>query len=87
MFGADGMMSGSAGCNNYTGGYTVDGSNIKIGPLASTRKLCSTPEGVMEQEAQFLAALETAATYRIDGDRMEMRTTDDALAATFIRAK
>jgi len=40
----------------------------------------------MDQEAQYLAALQSAATYRIDGDMLEMRTADDALAATFQRA-
>lgn len=87
-FSEDGRVSGSAGCNNFTGSYTVEGDNsVKIGPLASTRKWCPTPEGLMEQERQFLAALASAATYRVDGNRMEMRTARDALAATFTRAK
>jgi heat shock protein HslJ len=85
-FGADGQLSGSAGCNNYTGSYKTDSSNITIGPLAATRKLCQ-PDEVMQQEAQYLAALETAATYRIDGNRMELRTAEGALATTFERAE
>ena len=64
----------------------VDGENIQIGPAATTRMACSEPEGVMEQEAQYLAALETAATYRIDGPNMEMRTAEGSIAATFIEA-
>ncbi len=82
-FGADGTLNGSAGCNNYNAGYTVDGDTISIGPAASTRMLCSEPEGVMEQEAQYLAALSTAATWRIDGDQLELRTADGAIAAIF----
>ncbi|MCS6847742.1 MAG: META domain-containing protein [Anaerolineae bacterium] len=88
MFDAEGRIGGNAGCNNFTGPYkTEDGGKITIGPLASTRKLCNIPEGVMEQEAQFLAALETAATYRIEGDRLQLRTADGAMAANFQRAK
>ncbi len=41
----------------------------------------------MEQEAQFLKALETAATYSLDGNRLEMRSADGALAVTFERAR
>jgi heat shock protein HslJ len=82
-FGEDGTLSGSAGCNNYNATYEVDGDNISIGPAAATRMFCQESEGIMEQEVQFLAALETASTYLIEVDNMEMRTAEGALAATF----
>jgi heat shock protein HslJ len=41
---------------------------------------------VMEQEQQFLNALQTVATARFEGDRLELRTAADALAATLSRA-
>ena len=82
VFTEDGKLNGSAGCNNYMTSYTVDGQSITIQPAATTRKMC-TGEGVMEQETQFLNALTTAATWRIDGDRLELRTADGALAAQF----
>jgi heat shock protein HslJ len=82
-FGKDGTLSGNSGCNTYNGPYTVSGNQIKIGPLATTRMACSEPAGVMEQEAQYLAALETAATYQIEGVALELRTKDGALAADF----
>jgi heat shock protein HslJ len=86
VFGADGTVSGTSGCNNFSGGYMADGAGaIQIGPLVSTMMACSDPEGVMEQEMQYLAALQTAATYRMEGDTMEMRTAEDALAAMFVR--
>ncbi len=84
VFNEDGTLSGSAGCNNYTASYEINGDNIIIGPAATTRMICAEPEGIMEQEAQYLAALETAATYRIDAERMEMRTADGAKVADFI---
>jgi heat shock protein HslJ len=83
-FGADGMLTGSAGCNNYTAGYQADGNKISIAPAATTGKACE--QAVMEQEAQYLAALATAATYRIDGNKLELRTAAGALAATFQKA-
>jgi len=86
-FGTDGMLTGSAGCNNYTASYKIDGKKISIGPAAATRMMCAEPPDVMEQEAQYLQALTTAATYRMDGSRMEFRTAEGALAANFQRAK
>ena len=83
IFGEDGSVSGSAGCNNYVAGFTVDGNQITIGPAASTMMMCVEPEGIMEQEAAFLAALSTAATYSINGQVLEMRTADDAMALRF----
>lgn len=85
VFGTDGTISGSAGCNTYHGPVKASAPKISIGPLASTRKFCADPEGAMDQESQYLAALETAATYRVQGTRMEMRTTGGALVAQFQR--
>jgi heat shock protein HslJ len=79
-FGTDGTLSGNSGCNTFNGTYTLDGSKITIGPLASTRMACAEPEGVMEQEAQYLAALQTAAIYKLEGNRLQLRTADSALA-------
>jgi heat shock protein HslJ len=83
-FGADGKLSGNSGCNTYTSSYQLEGNKITIGPAATTRMACEP--AVMEQETQYLAALQSAATYRIDGSKMEMRTADGALAATFQKA-
>jgi heat shock protein HslJ len=81
-FGIDGKLSGRAGCNNYSATYQAEGTKITIGPAVSTKKFCANPEGVMDQETQYLAALSTAAMYRIDGSKMELRTADGALAVS-----
>jgi heat shock protein HslJ len=62
-FGEDGTMSGTAGCNNYTTQYTVDGSSITIGMAASTMMMCAEPSGIMEQETQYLAAIQKATSF------------------------
>jgi heat shock protein HslJ len=85
VFGKDGTIAGSAGCNVYNGPVKASAPKISIGPLASTRKFCADPDGVMDQESHYLAALETAAKYRVQGSHMEMRTTDGALVAQFQR--
>jgi heat shock protein HslJ len=77
---ADGGVAGSAGCNDYRAGYEIEGESLRIGPAGSTKKMCSGPEGIMEQEAQFLAALSSATVYRIEGDNLELRREDGSLA-------
>jgi heat shock protein HslJ len=83
----DGMVRGSAGCNRYRAAFEADGERIAIGPAASTRRLCAEPEGVMEQEAAFLRALEWAAVSRMEGARLELRTSEGALAVSLVRAR
>jgi len=82
-FGADGLLSGSAGCNHYRAAYVTEGSSITIQAPVATRKACSNPDGVMRQESEYLKALTTAATYAIQGRQLELRTAEDALVALF----
>jgi hypothetical protein len=43
--------------------------------------MCVQPEGIMEQEQQFLKALDTVTDARFEGNRLELRTASGALAA------
>jgi heat shock protein HslJ len=83
-FNADGAVSGSAGCNNFTGSYEVERAGVAIGPLAATMKMCAA-EGVMEQESQFLAAMQNSTRWEIRGDRLELRNEDGALQVDLTR--
>lgn len=83
-FSGDGKVSGSAGCNRFTAGYVAKGQKLTFGPAAATRMMCAAA-GVMEQEQQFLKALETVATARFESDRLELRTAAGALAMTLER--
>jgi heat shock protein HslJ len=84
-FGEDGKLTGGSGCNSYSAAYESEDGNISIGPSAVTLKFCAEPEGTMEQESEYLAALQTAATYKVEGNSMNMRTADGATVANFIR--
>jgi len=83
-FGEDGTVSGSSGCNTFSGTYTADDSSIELGPAASTQKMCAA-EGVMEQEEQFLAALAASSIYEIRGHRLQLRNADGALQVDLTR--
>lgn len=84
---ADGMVGGSGGCNRYRASFEMDGDRIRIGPAATSRRSCGSPGGVMEQEAQFLRAIESVAAAWMEGDRLELRTADGALAVSLVRAR
>lgn len=83
-FAADGTASGSAGCNRFTTRCQSEGSRVTFGPVALTRMMCPRPE-VMEQEQSFVRALESVATARFDGDRLELRTAAGAIALQLTR--
>ena len=73
------FLGGSMTCNGYGGGpdsgkyiATDDGTLTLPQPIAVTVQLCSEPKGIMEQEAAYMEALRSAATYRVVDDRLEI---------------
>jgi heat shock protein HslJ len=78
-FGADGIVSGNAGCNTYSGSYSYsdDEKSVSIGPLATTRMAC--PEPVMAEEQAFLTALQASTQYEITSERLTLRNADGAI--------
>jgi heat shock protein HslJ len=68
LFGSSGDISGDSGCNTFNGSYTVSGSSISIGPLATTQKLCQ--EEVNAQEQAYLAVLQSATTYSLTSSQL-----------------
>jgi heat shock protein HslJ len=87
VFGEDGTLSGSAGCNNYSATYTVADDAITVSAPATTRMICAEPAGVMEQETAYLTALAMAATYTIVGDELEIADADGNMWLTYTAAK
>ena len=69
-------VAGNSGCNTYSGGYTLNGDQVTIGPLASTMKACS--DAIMTQETQFLTALQTPATVETSGGTVTLRDSSGA---------
>ncbi len=66
----DGTVTGSTGCNSFTGTAQIAGDTVTFGPLATTMRMCE-PD-VAEVETAVLAALDGAATVTIDSDRMRL---------------
>jgi heat shock protein HslJ len=69
VFGPDGTVSGSAGCNRYFASYTMTETSLSIGTAGSTKMACGTP-GMMQQESTYLSLLSQTKTYTIRGDQL-----------------
>ncbi|MDY6912445.1 MAG: META domain-containing protein, partial [Chloroflexota bacterium] len=63
-------FGGSAGCNRYFGGYEMEDDELSTtGPIGSTEMWC---EGKMEQEDQYLQALQKVSMFIIEENRLQL---------------
>ena len=77
-----GKVAGSDGCNNYSGSYTADGTNIKFSSsMAATMKAC--PDPIMKQAAAYMQALGQAATYKADAQQLTLLDSSGKELAMF----
>ncbi len=83
----DGKISGNAGCNQFSATYEILNDQLVVGPAIATRRHCAEPEGIMQQEQEYLQALSKASTYRLDANGMELRDTHGSLQVRFIIKK
>jgi len=71
----DDEVRGTSGCNTYFGEYTSKENKISFGVLAATEMACLNPEGIMEQEQEYLSFLSEIVAYSIEGDRLILKKT------------
>ncbi len=57
----DGTISGNGGCNQYNGPATIQGQQLTVGPLVSTKMACDA----MQAEGQFLTVLQAVTAWEI----------------------
>ena len=74
-------VSGYSGCNRFTGSYEINGSNIKIGPLAATRMSC--PEEKNAVESKMIEALTNANNFLIDDETITLKKDDTNVITAF----
>ena len=84
-FSANGQAGGNAGCNSYGGDYTVAGEMISFGELVSTLMACADT-AVMDQEQEYLATLDSADHFAIDGNQLTIWDEEDGGTLTFTAA-
>lgn len=76
---AEGQVTGSASCNMYFGSYEVSKNTITISAVGSTEMYCMDPEGIMEQEQQYIKILQAAESYQIENGKLTINCGDNIL--------
>jgi|KBSMisStaDraftv2_1062788.scaffolds.fasta_scaffold1872284_1 heat shock protein HslJ len=66
-FGADGKLTGSTGCNNFTGNFKLDGMGVNLDPGAMTKMACPG-----NGEADFLSALQQVTNLKLNGNTLSL---------------
>lgn len=74
-FDTDGQVSGSGGCNRYTGSYALTAETLRFGPLAATRKAC--PPAISNQEQKFFESIAAPLRASIDETGALILTGED----------
>jgi copper homeostasis protein (lipoprotein) len=74
------LATGFSGCNQFTGGYKLNGGEISFGAIAGTRMAC--PAG-MEIEDAFLKALGQVRSWEILGQHLELYDSAGNMLARF----
>ena len=79
---ADGEISGSGGCNSYSGSYQVQGDRISFGETVITLQACMEPDGVLDQESAYMAILGVVKRFVLEDGGL-MLVTQDGKALRF----
>ena len=72
----EGTAAGTSGCNQYSAGYSLEGTTASIVDPVSTEMFCGEPEGVMEQEQRYLTWLAEVETAQVHGRQLWLETAD-----------
>ena len=76
---AEGKLTGSGGCNRFTGTYVITAKGgVTLDPGATTMMACVEP--YMSQEGAVFAALRSVTRYEISGDDLTLRAGEEIVA-------
>jgi heat shock protein HslJ len=82
VFGADGQLTGSGGCNDYRAKYRQDGNDLTLSPIILlTKKPCAGE--IRDQERTFLAMLQSANRVEAEGSQLLLTRQGGTRIAVF----
>jgi heat shock protein HslJ len=79
-FSADKRIFGHAGCNTYSGRYTLTGEGLTVASPTTTLKACA--ESLMDQEDRFLKTLARVRRFEITRSGALALHSDDGQSIT-----
>lgn len=68
-------IGGNAGCNSYGGKYSLQGRKVSFQEIFWTEMACVEPDGIMQQETQFLETLGLTASYEITDGKLVLKNS------------
>lgn len=77
-------VAGSTGCNRVNGPFQLDGSALRFGALAATRRMCPGP--LMEVETTFLRALQSTRSFSVQEGALSLLGESGDLLARLVPA-
>ncbi len=86
VFGSDGRVTGSAGCNQYFAEYEEAAPSLSIGPAGAPKMFCTGP-GIMEQENTYLLRLGEVRSFSISGDHLTLSNGEGRPLLSFTGGK
>jgi len=81
VFSQDGKVSGSVGCNSFSGDYKISGSQVTFESVAATMMACE--DSLMQQESNVLNVLTGTVNFKLDGDTLTLATMDGGATLIF----
>lgn len=73
-FGSDGSVSGSMGCNRFSGSYIQKGDSLTFSPIAATEMAC--PEPQMTQESSAFQVMVETVKFKLKEDTLTIISAD-----------
>ncbi|HSQ27034.1 MAG TPA: META domain-containing protein [Anaerolineales bacterium] len=81
--GPSGLVLGSTGCNDYNAPYVANLKELKVNlPFKTNNSEC--PQDFWEQEQQFFLGMNSASTYRILGDSLQIPYDEGRQSLNFV---
>jgi len=73
-------LNGTAGCNRYGAQYTLSARDgIVVSEGSRTEMLCTEPDGVMEQESEYIDAFWKVNRYQVQGTTLTLANEQDGI--------
>jgi len=85
QFRPDGAATGHGSCNQMGASYTADKTNLRLGPMRSTRRGCA-PD-IMQIESAFTGALEATRLYLRNSNKLTLKNAQGVTTMRLIASQ